>query len=109
MPPRPVAERRARPAGPGVGYDECERLRRQGPLRTVSRAVLGKGHAGLLEALPDCWSRPAEVVLARADFEFVRGETDEAMAACHRQQQRRPDVVRLLPALPWHGRIGRPA
>ncbi|MGH3897513.1 MAG: glycosyltransferase family 4 protein [Pseudonocardiaceae bacterium] len=84
-----------------VGYDERERLRCHGPLRTVSRAVLGKGHAGLLEALPEGWSRPAEVVLARADFEFVRGETDEAMAACQRQQQRRPDVVRLLPALPW--------
>lgn len=83
------------------GYDERERLRRAGPLRTVSRAVPGKGHAGLLEAMPDSWDRPTEMVLARADFEFVRGETDEALAACRRQQERRPDVIRLLPALAW--------
>lgn len=84
-----------------AGYDERERLRRNGPLRTVSRAVLGKGHAGLLEAMPGSWDRLAEMVLARADFEFSRGETDEALAACRRQQERRPDVVRLLPALLW--------
>ncbi|MEV6987436.1 glycosyltransferase family 4 protein [Sphaerisporangium sp. NPDC051017] len=84
-----------------VGYDERERLRCHGPLRTVSRAVADKGHPELLEALPDTWRRPVELVLARADFEFVRGEAEEALAACRRQQQRRPDVVRLLPALPW--------
>lgn len=83
------------------GYAERERLRQEGPLRTVSRAALDKGHSGLLEALPDWWNRPAEMVLARADFEFARGETGQVLAACRRQQERRPDVVRLLPALPW--------
>lgn len=63
------------------GYAERERLRQEGPLRTVSRAALDKGHSGLLEALPDWWNRPAEMVLARADFEFARGETGQVLAA----------------------------
>ena len=42
-----------------------------------------------------------EFVLAEADFEFERGETTRALADCQAQQSRRPDVVRLLPALPW--------
>lgn len=84
-----------------VGYDERERLRVEGPLRMVSRAALDKGHPGLLEAMPQEWKRATELVLARADFEFVRGESDEVFAACRLQQERRPEVIRLLPALAW--------
>lgn len=83
------------------GYPERERLRRHGPLRLVSRAVPVKGQAAFLAAMPDRWDRPVELVLAEADFEFERGETARALADCRAQQDRRPDVVRILPALPW--------
>jgi iron(II)-dependent oxidoreductase len=72
-----------------------------GPLRLVSRAVPVKGQGAFLAAMPSWWDRPVEVVLAEADFEFERGETARALAECRAQQDRRPDVVRLLPALPW--------
>ena len=83
------------------GYAERERLRRHGPLRLVSRAVPVKGQGAFLAAMPDWWDRPVEVVLAEADFEFERGETARALADCRAQQERRRDVVRILPALPW--------
>ena len=80
---------------------EREALRRSGPLRLVSRAVPGKGQGAFLAAMPDWWDRPVDVVLAEADFEFVRGETARELADCQVQQQRRPDVIRLLPGLGW--------
>ena len=83
------------------GYAGRERLRRDGPLRLVSRAVPVKGQAAFLAAMPAWWNRPVEVVLAEADFEFERGETERALADCRAQQERRRDVVRILPALPW--------
>lgn len=83
------------------GYAKRERLRRHGPLRLVSRAVPVKGQGAFLAAMPGWWHRPVEVVLAEADFEFERGETAQALADCRAQQDRRPDVVRILPALPW--------
>jgi iron(II)-dependent oxidoreductase len=78
-----------------------EVLRRSGPLRLVSRAVPGKGQGAFLAAMPDWWDRPVDVVLAEADFEFTRGETAQELADCRSQQRRRPDVIRLLPALAW--------
>jgi glycosyltransferase involved in cell wall biosynthesis len=83
------------------GYEERERLRREGPLRLVARAVPGKGQAAFLGAMPEGWRRAAEVVLAEADFEFTRGEGAQAVADCRAEQERRPDLVRVLPALPW--------
>jgi iron(II)-dependent oxidoreductase len=80
---------------------EREALRRSGPLRLVSRAVPGKGQGAFLAAMPDRWERPVDVVLAEADFEFARGETTQELADCRAQQQRRPDVISLLPALGW--------
>jgi iron(II)-dependent oxidoreductase len=82
-------------------YAVRERLRRHGPLRLVSRAVPVKGQGAFLAAMPSRWDRPVEVVLAEADFEFERGETARALADCKAQLGRRPDVVRILPALPW--------
>jgi len=79
-----------------------EGLRLHGPLRLVSRASPGKGQAAFLAAMPDWWQRPVEVVLAEADFEFTRGETARAIADCRLQRERRPDVISILPALPWH-------
>lgn len=84
-----------------VGYDRREQLRLAGPLRIVSRAILGKGQSQLMQAMPQTWNRPVEIVLAAADFEFQPGETEEAFAACRQQAARRPDVISLLPALPW--------
>jgi glycosyltransferase involved in cell wall biosynthesis len=83
------------------GYEQRERLRRHGPLRLLSRAVPVKGQAAFLAAMPGWWDRPVEFVLAEADFEFERGETARALADCQAQRDRRPDVVRILPALPW--------
>jgi iron(II)-dependent oxidoreductase len=67
----------------------------------VARAVPGKGQAAFLRAMPEGWTRPVEVVLAEADFEFTRGETAQALADCRAERERRPGLVRILPALPW--------
>jgi len=83
------------------GYQEREQLRCEGPLRLVARAVPGKGQAAFLRAMPEGWRRPVEVVLAEADFEFTRGETARALADCRAERERRPGLVRILPALPW--------
>ena len=41
------------------------------------------------------------MVLAQADFGFERGVTARAPADCRARQESRPDVVRILLALPW--------
>ncbi|MEU8759514.1 glycosyltransferase family 4 protein [Streptomyces sp. NPDC048659] len=87
----------ANPAQP----EERERLRAQGPVRIVSRAEPYKGLAELLEALPADWTRPVELVLAAAGFEYWPGMQDEVFAAVHAAAAKRPDVVTVLDALPW--------
>ncbi|MEV4116780.1 glycosyltransferase family 4 protein [Nonomuraea sp. NPDC049695] len=87
------------PAPPPIG--ERQRLRSQGPIRIVSRAEPEKGLPQLLEAMPATWSRPVELVLAEADFEFWPGMQTEVMDACRQAAARRPDVITLLPALGW--------
>ncbi|MGC5000718.1 glycosyltransferase family 4 protein [Streptomyces sp. DT195] len=81
--------------------EERERLRTQGPIRIVSRAEPYKGLAELLEALPDDWTRPVELVLAAAGFEYWPGMQDEVFAAVRAAAGLRPDVVTVLDALPW--------
>lgn len=80
---------------------ERQRLRSEGPIRIVSRLDPEKALAELLEALPEGWRRPIELVLAEADFEFWPGMQEEIMRACRQAAARRPDVVTLRPALPW--------
>ncbi|MEU2354409.1 glycosyltransferase [Streptomyces misionensis] len=81
--------------------EERERLRRQGPVRIVSRAEPYKGLAELLQALPADWTRPVELVLAAAGFEYWPGMQDEVFAAVRAAAAKRPDVVTVLDALPW--------
>ncbi|MFD0396488.1 glycosyltransferase family 4 protein [Kitasatospora sp. NPDC127121] len=78
-----------------------EALRREGPIRIASRVEPAKGLAEFLTAMPEDWARPVELVLAEADFEFFTGMQGQVLAACREQAARRPDVVRILPALGW--------
>ncbi|GAA4981443.1 glycosyltransferase family 4 protein [Kitasatospora paranensis] len=87
LPPPPAGER--------------EELREAGPVRIVSRADRAKGLAELLDALPDDWGRPVELVLAEAGFELQPGGQAQTLAACRAVAARRPDVVSILPALGW--------
>lgn len=84
-----------------AGREERERLRTQGPVRIVSRAEPYKGLAELLEALPADWTRPVELVLAAAGFEYWPGMQDEVFAAVRAAAAKRPDVVTVRQALPW--------
>ncbi|MFI0420504.1 glycosyltransferase family 4 protein [Spongiactinospora sp. 9N601] len=84
-----------------VPAPERELLRRRAPVRIVSRAEPYKGLAELLQALPDTWTRPVEIVLAEAGFEYWQGMQSDVIEACQRAARARPEVVRLLPAMPW--------
>ncbi|MFI7087637.1 glycosyltransferase family 4 protein [Streptomyces anulatus] len=84
-----------------AGQEQRERLRGQGPVRIVSRAEPYKGLAELLEALPADWTRPVELVLAAAGFEYWPGMQDEVFAAVRAAAAKRPDVVTVLDTLPW--------
>jgi glycosyltransferase involved in cell wall biosynthesis len=87
-------------AGP-VPPGDREQLRTGGPIRIVSRAEPEKALPQLLRALPAEWSRPVELVLARADFEFWPGMQQQVIDECRAEAARRRDVVRILPALGW--------
>jgi glycosyltransferase involved in cell wall biosynthesis len=78
-----------------------ERLRQRGPIRIASRVEPAKGLVELLEAVPEDWQRPIELVLAEADFEFWTGMQRDVLAACRKEAALRPENVRLLPALGW--------
>ena len=78
-----------------------EKLRRTGPIRIVSRAEPEKALPELLRALPAEWNRPVELVLARADFEFWPGMQQRVFDDCRAAAARRPDMIRVLPALAW--------
>jgi iron(II)-dependent oxidoreductase len=78
-----------------------EELRRAGRVRIASRVEPAKGLAELLQAIPPGWEWPVELVLAEADFEFWTGMQREVIDACTKAAATRPDIVRLLPALPW--------
>lgn len=86
---------------PPVTSGRREQLRRAGPVRIVSRVEPAKGLAELLEAMPPDWDRPIELVLAEADFEFWAGMQRDVIAACRTQAARRPEQIRILPALGW--------
>ncbi|MGH3869132.1 MAG: phosphoribosyltransferase family protein [Pseudonocardiaceae bacterium] len=84
-----------------VPLDEREWLRLHGPVRIVSRAEPYKGLAELLEAMPEDWDRPIELVLAKAGFEYWPGMQQEVFDAVRAAAAKRPDVVRVLDPLPW--------
>ncbi|GAA4198125.1 hypothetical protein GCM10022252_48040 [Streptosporangium oxazolinicum] len=87
--------------GTPVSAARREHLRQSAPVRIVSRAEPYKGLAELLSAIPPTWTRPVELVLAFAGFEYWDGMQDEVLAACRTAAEKRPDVVRMLPALGW--------
>ncbi|GAT68861.1 galactosyltransferase [Planomonospora sphaerica] len=80
---------------------EREMLRRDGPVRVVSRVEPAKGLAELVDAIPPDWNRPIELVLAEADFEFWPGMQADVIAACRAAAARRPGLVTIRPALGW--------
>ncbi|MGW4694074.1 glycosyltransferase family 4 protein [Kitasatospora cineracea] len=86
---------------PPVPDGRRELLRTAGPVRIVSRADPAKGLAELLEALPAAWDRPVEVVLAEAGFELQPGGQQRTLQACRAAAARRPELVRIRPALGW--------
>ncbi|AHH97441.1 hypothetical protein GCM10010174_06480 [Kutzneria viridogrisea] len=83
-------------------HDERERLRRTGPVRIVARADPYKGIAELLNALPEGFGRPVQIVLAAAAFELGRGMQTELINACRARAAAFPNVE-VLPAIPWLG------
>ncbi|WP_316527567.1 glycosyltransferase family 4 protein [Kitasatospora brasiliensis] len=87
---------------PPTSAERREHLRGTGPVRIVSRADPAKGLAELMEALPDTWTRPVEVVLAEAGFELQPGGQQRTLAACRRVEAARPGLVRILPPLGWN-------
>ncbi|MFJ2780022.1 MULTISPECIES: glycosyltransferase family 4 protein [unclassified Kitasatospora] len=81
--------------------EERERLRRTGPVRTLSRADPQKGVAELLRAYPaEGLGRPVQIVLAAAGFEFWPGMQEQVISECRALAAGLPDVE-ILPALPW--------
>ncbi|MFI6883749.1 glycosyltransferase [Streptosporangium canum] len=78
-----------------------ERLRREGPIRIVSRVEPAKGLAELVAAIPPGWNRPVELVLAEADFEFWPGMQADVITACRAAAERRPELITVRPALSW--------
>ncbi|MFF4924219.1 glycosyltransferase family 4 protein [Kitasatospora sp. NPDC001261] len=82
------------------GPAERERLRRQGPVRIVSRAEPHKGTAELLRALPPDLGRPLQIVLAAAGFEYWPGMQEQVITECRRLAEDLPGVE-ILPALEW--------
>ncbi|MEV7006668.1 glycosyltransferase [Streptosporangium sp. NPDC051022] len=87
---------------PAVLGAERELLRRDGPIRIVSRVEPAKGLAELIEAIPPGWNRPVELVLAEADFEFWPGMQTDVIDACRAAAARWPGLITIRPALSWH-------
>lgn len=87
--------------GSPPGQRQREQQRRSAPVRVATRVEPAKGLVELLTALPGAWWRPVELVLAEADFEYWPGMQRDVMAECRELARRRPDVVSILPALPW--------
>lgn len=63
---------------------ERERLRRTGPVRIVARADPSKGVAELLDAFPEGFGRPLQIVLAQAGFELWPGMQEDMIEGAAR-------------------------
>lgn len=81
--------------------EQREQQRLTAPIRIVSRVEPAKGLVELLTEIPEDWSRPVELVLASADFEFWAGMQDDVLEGCAEQAARRPDVISIRPQLSW--------
>lgn len=79
---------------------ERERLRRTGPVRIVARADPSKGVAELLDAFPEGFGRPLQIVLAQAGFELWPGMQEDMIEECRSRAAKLPGVE-VLPAIPW--------
>ncbi|MFE0776529.1 glycosyltransferase family 4 protein [Streptomyces sp. NPDC058861] len=77
-----------------------EELRRSGPVRIVARAEPHKGIAELLHAFPRTLSRPVEIVLAEAGFEYWPGMQQDVIAECE-ALAKELEKVRILPGMLW--------
>ncbi|MFJ2211770.1 glycosyltransferase family 4 protein [Streptomyces sp. NPDC101062] len=82
------------------GSQERERLRRSGPVRIVTRADPSKGITELLDAFPDGFGRPVQIVIAEAGFELWPGMQADMIEAARSRAAALPDVE-VLPAVPW--------
>ncbi len=78
-----------------------EQQRRTGAVRIATRVEPAKGLVEFLDAMPDTWRRPVELVLATADFEFWPGMQQDVLDGCAEAAARRSDVIALHPPLPW--------
>jgi iron(II)-dependent oxidoreductase len=79
---------------------ERERLRRTGPVRIVTRADPSKGITELLDAFPEGFGRPVEIVIAEAGFELWPGMQADMIEAARSRAAKLPGVE-VLPAIPW--------
>ncbi|GAA3710879.1 glycosyltransferase family 4 protein [Streptomyces sp. NEAU-PBA10] len=77
-----------------------EELRRNGPVRIVARAEPHKGIAELLRAVPRVRTRPVEIVLAEAGFEYWPGMQHDVISECKALAEEL-EQVRILPGMPW--------
>jgi iron(II)-dependent oxidoreductase len=82
-----------------------ETLRRHGPVRVLSRLAPDKGVVPLLRTVPRAWSRPLEVALAEARFEYYPGMNDQ-MRQQSREAAAATNVARIVPGQRW-GQVRR--
>lgn len=82
-------------------HAQREQQRRSGAVRIATRVEPAKGLVELLDAMPDTWTRPVELVLATADFEFWPGMQQDVLDGCADSAARRSDVISLHSPLPW--------
>ncbi|WP_017624720.1 glycosyltransferase [Nocardiopsis chromatogenes] len=87
-----------------VPPDRREHLRKSAPVRIAVRAEPHKGIEEFIDACPSNWSRPVEIALAAAAFEYWPGMQQEVIDECRRRAET-SRTVRILPALPWD-RVG---
>lgn len=83
------------------GCARREELRRTGPVRIVARAEPHKGLRELINAIPGDLSRPVDIVLASAGFEYCPGMQREVIGGCRDAAEGASAQVRVLPAMPW--------
>ncbi|WP_322768594.1 glycosyltransferase family 4 protein [Frankia sp. Cr1] len=82
------------------GRDARELLRREGPVRVLTRLAPDKGIVPLLEHFPAWWQRAVEVAVAEASFEYRPGMHAELRRSYHAVAGASP-AVRTVPPRPW--------
>ncbi|CDR13081.1 glycosyltransferase [Streptomyces iranensis] len=86
--------------GRAPGREERERLRRIGPVRILTRADPAKGSMELLDALPESFGRPVQLVLAETGLEPPPEVQADVVKAVRSRAAACPNVE-VLHGLPW--------